>query len=100
MLRVRWAAKTQGGYVRIFKFVDGVQQREPLSVNTQAFGTQVANALNAAYAAGVADGEQTGRKAGRDAVADMLDSMFDRDGHGEWQDGWRGAAKEARQHPV
>lgn len=100
MNRISWRVRVQGGYARVFKYVDGVQHRGPISVNSQSFGNQVAAALNEAYAAGVADGEQSGRKAGRDKVADMLDSRFDRDGYGEWQDGWRSAAREARQYPA
>lgn len=95
-----WRAKRQGGYTRVFEYIDGSVQPNPISVNGNHFGEQIARALNAAYEAGMKDAAADGRKVGRDSVADMLDSRFDRDGYGDWQDGWRAAAKEARQHPV
>lgn len=100
MERRVWRAKQQGGYTRVFEYVDGKQLANPISVNGKHFGAQIAKALNDAYDQGMADAAEDGRKVGRDSVADMLDSRFDRDGYGEWQDGWRAAAKEARQHPV
>lgn len=62
-------------------------------IRALTFGEMRKTQLSEAHAAGVAEG----RKAGRDAVADMLDSRFDADGYGDWQDGWRSAAHEARQ---
>lgn len=97
MERRVWRARAQGGYTRVFEYVDGREQSNPISVNSKIFGDQMARALNQAYQAGLADGAQEGRKQGRDKVANMLDSRFDRDGYGDWQDGWRAAAKEARQ---
>lgn len=65
-------------------------------IRSLTFGEMHVTPLREAHAAGVTEG----RKAGRDAVADMLDSRFNADGYGEWQDGWRSAAHEARQHQV
>lgn len=106
MRNVVWDVEAKGGAVQVRKLIDG-EVRPQLtwhSLNagfeSVRFAEQVARTLNDAYAAGVAEGEKAGRTAGRNAVADMLDSRFDRDGYGDWQDGWRSAAKEARQHQV
>lgn len=98
MERVNHKAVPSGGYVRVYKYVDGKQVRLVISVNTRHAGQQIADALNEAYAAGVARGSEDGIKKGRDSVADMLDGRFNKDGYGDWQDGWRAAGKEARQH--
>jgi hypothetical protein len=59
-----------------------------LQFKTKRIAEAVAEELNRAFASGQAEAV--------DGAAEMLFSRFNQDGYGEWQDGWRAAAKEVR----
>ena len=50
-----WRARAQGGYTRVYEIVEGRELSPRIAVNKKMFGEQIAEALNKAYAAGVAD---------------------------------------------
>jgi len=87
--RRTYRARAQGGYVRVFAYLFGVQQSDPIAVKSRTFGEQIANALNKAYEAGVADGTADGRSEGREKVIKVLSDL-----------GMTEAASKARQHPM
>ena len=70
-----WRTEVQGGYVRIFEHVDGQRKGNPISVGKRVFGDQIAAALNAAYAAGVADSRADHARETKTKLADLLLEM-------------------------
>jgi hypothetical protein len=85
---VEYKSESSGGYWRVRRYEDGKQMGSAGSFNSRTIADNLTDELNSAVNAGVALGVRL--------VADMLDSRFDRDGYGDWQDGWLAAAKEAR----
>lgn len=75
MERRVWRAKAQGGYVRVFEYEYGNQLSGPITVNRKVFGEQIAAALNAAYARGVADSRDDHAREVKQKLADLLAEM-------------------------
>lgn len=75
MERRVWRAKAQGGYVRVFEYEYGNQLSGPITVNRKVFGEQIAAALNAAYARGVADSRDDVALSTKTKLADLLLEM-------------------------
>lgn len=84
-----WRARAQGGYTRVYEIVDGKEFSPRISVNKKVFGEQIANSLNNAYAAGVADSEADHVRSAKGKIADLLVEM----GHDK-------AADVVRQAPI
>ncbi len=73
--RRKWRARSQGGYTRVYEVVDGRERSPKISVPRRIFGQQLADELNAAYAAGVADSKTDHEQETKVRLADLLKEM-------------------------
>jgi hypothetical protein len=70
-----WRARAQGGYTRVYEIVNGREKSPRIAVNKKVFGQQIADALNQAYAAGVADSAPDHTREAKVKIADLLQEM-------------------------